>query len=285
MSALRYLRAAFNARPFGMPVPPNWLALAAVGMLGWALSPGFLLVGLGLEVAYLAWLASHPRFRATVDAALPPAEDPAERDYQARLGQLAVPARRKQERLETRAAEIVRTLGRSPVIATHVDSVEQLVWLHLQLLGARQTIARVVETARSDRDTLRQQQSQIRERLEREDASAELRRSLEQQLQVIEARQAAHGDATRRLEHVESELERIDQQVALIHEQALLATDEERIGTSLDALAASYNEASRWLSSQRDLLGALDAFDTPRLPRRVLHGGDRPHAMREGTDA
>lgn len=283
MSALRYLRAAFNARPLGMPIPPNWLGLAAVGMLGWALSPGFLLVGLGLEVAYLAWLSSNPRFRAVVDAGEPVAEDPAEREYQGMLGQLVPQARRRQERLEARATEIVRTLERSPVMASHVDSVEQLVWLHLRLLVARQTIARVVENARADRESLRQQQTQIGQRLEREDASAELRRSLEQQLQVIEARQAAHGDATRRLEHVESELERIDQQVALIHEQALLATDEERIGTSLDALAASYNEASRWLSGQRDLLGALDTFDTRRLPRRVLHGGDRPNAIKEGT--
>jgi len=285
MSALRYLWAAFNARPMGMPIPPNWIALAAIGMLGWALSPGFLLVGLGLELAYLAWLSSNERFRTLVDARARPAIDPAEGEYQGMLDGLSAQACRRQERLEVRATEILRTLERSPVMAAHVDSVEQLVWLHLRLLAARQTIARVADTARSESDGLRLQQAQLRQRLEREDASVELRRSLEQQLQVIVARQAAHGDAARRIEHVDSELERIDQQVALIHEQALLSTDEESIGTSLDALAASYNEASRWLSGQRDLLGALDTLDTRRLPRRVLHGTAKTHATNEGTDA
>lgn len=279
----RYLRAAFNARPWGMPVPPNWLALVAFGMLGAWLSPGFWLIGLGLEVAYLGWLSSSARFRAVVDVTTSQAQDPAERDYRLLLDQLSLPARGVQSQLELRAREIVQTLSRSPVMAGHVESVEQLVWLHLQLLGARQTIDRVAETAKRERNALVQQQAQVRQRLERQDTGPDLRRSLEQQLQVIEARQAAHGDAQRRLEHVDSELERIDQQVALIHEQALLATDEERIGTSLDALAASYSEASRWLHSQRDLLGALDTFDTRRLPRRVLRAADPHQAMSEGT--
>ena len=29
MSVGRYLWSAFNARPLGMPLPPNWLALAS----------------------------------------------------------------------------------------------------------------------------------------------------------------------------------------------------------------------------------------------------------------
>jgi hypothetical protein len=94
---------------------------------------------------------------------------------------------------------------------------------------------------------------------------------------VIDARREAHTDAARRLEHIDAELERIDQQIALIREQTLLATDEEHIGHSLDALAASFNESSRWLASQRDLLGALDVNDMQRLPERVLRArSERP---------
>ena len=89
---------------------------------------------------------------------------------------------------------------------------------------------------------------------------------------LFRVRQKAHADARTRLEHVEAELSRIDQQVALIREQVLLATDEENIGASLDALTASFNEANRWLDSQRDLIGMLDLDDTARLPRRVLQG-------------
>ena len=44
-----YVRAAFNARPFGMFVAPNWVGVAAFGLLGF-LNPGFWLLGAGLEL-------------------------------------------------------------------------------------------------------------------------------------------------------------------------------------------------------------------------------------------
>ena len=43
MSAKRsYLAAAFNARPFDMPVPPNWFGVAAFALLGAFVNPGWL---------------------------------------------------------------------------------------------------------------------------------------------------------------------------------------------------------------------------------------------------
>ena len=74
------------------------------------------------------------------------------------------------------------------------------------------------------------------------------------------------------------ELARIDQQIALIREQTLLATDEEQIGTALNALTSSFNEASRWLNDQRDLLGVLELNEQQSLPRYVLQEGGKPLA-------
>ncbi|MET0815592.1 MAG: hypothetical protein ABWX88_10415, partial [Pseudoxanthomonas sp.] len=110
------------------------------------------------------------------------------------------------------------------------------------------------------------------------------RRSLQQQKNVIDQRQAAHADASRREEHVDSELERIVQQVSLLREQALLATDEGGIGLSLDALDASFREANGWLDRQRDLLGSLDLDMQPRLPRHVLRGNPS-RSMTEGESS
>lgn len=276
-----YLRAAFNARPLGMPIPPNWFGLAAFGLLGVFLSPGFLLLGAGLEIGYLYWLSNSPRFRKSVLAGNI-RNDPADQRYQGLLNQLDRRQRVRQHEVEMRAREILGTLGSSPLMSAHADSLEQLVWLHLRLLAARQAIARVVETAGHEAHVLAAQEKQIAARLAGSDLSPELRRSLEQQQQVIDQRQIAHADADRRLEHVESELQRIDQQISLIREQALLATDESQIGNSLDALAASFNEASRWLDSQRDLLGFLDNNDQQRLPQRVLRGDPATSPLREG---
>ena len=40
-----YLAAAFNARPLGMPIPPNWFGIAAFGLLGALVNPGLWLIG------------------------------------------------------------------------------------------------------------------------------------------------------------------------------------------------------------------------------------------------
>lgn len=279
MSLPRRLWAAFVARPFGMPVPPNFFALAAFGLLGAFVSPGFWVLGAGLEIAYLAWLANNRRFRATL-AARPDADDPAERRYRHLLDGLSGERRARQQALEQRASDIVALLQADPIMRTHTDSIEQLVWLHLRMLSAGQAISQVVATAGEESERLQQQEDQIETRLAQPDLDSDLRRSLQQQKQVIDARQSAHLEAARRKERIHAELARIDQQVALIREQALLSGDERRIGSSLDALTSAFNEADRWLDSQRDLLGALDLDETASLPSRVLRGGRTPSSKR-----
>ncbi|OHC28272.1 MAG: hypothetical protein A3J71_10060 [Pseudomonadales bacterium RIFCSPHIGHO2_02_FULL_60_43] len=277
MSVGRYLWSAFNARPLGMSLPPNWLALAAVGLLGAFISPGFWVLGAGLELAYLGLLASSKRFRNAVDAG-EVRVDPAEQRYESTLAQLGDSQRQRQQRIEGRAREVLQLLSRSPLMASHADSLEQLVWLNLRLLVAGQALSVVVDTAAQDSTELQRQEEQIDQRLAASDLGDELRRSLEQQKQVIDARQAAHAEGLRRKEHVDAELARIDQQIALIREQTLLATDEEQIGTALNALTSSFNEASRWLNDQRDLLGVLDLNEQQSLPRYVLQEGGKPLA-------
>jgi hypothetical protein len=277
----RYWWAAFNARPLGMPIPPNWFGLAAFGLLGVFLTPGFWLLGAGLELGYLAMLSTNPRFRHLVDTDGPVEADPVDARYLALVRGLDAEQGKRQAQVEMRAREILSRLAGSPMMAAHADSLQQLVWLHLRLLSARQAVAEVVATGKREHAALARQEDQLAARLADAGLDPGLRRSLEQQQAVIDQRQAAHADASRRFEHVESELQRIDQQIALIREQALLASDHENLGASLDALAASFNEAHRWLDGQRDLLGTLDGPLEQRLPQRVLQGHPPPLA-REG---
>jgi len=281
MSAGRYLWAACNARPLGMPIPPNWFGLAAFALLGAFVSPGFWLFGAGLELAYLALLARNPRFRRSVDAAQAQPADPAGQRYEATLALLDDSQRQCQQRIEARAREVLQLLSRSPLMASHAASLEQLVWLNLRLLAAGQALSVVADTAARESAELQQQEEQIEARLASSELNDELRRSLEQQKQVIDARQAAHAEGLRRKEQVDAELQRIEQQIALIREQTLLATDEEQIGLALNALTSSFNEASRWLNSQRDLIGVLELDQPQSLPRYVLQGRDEKAAQGE----
>ncbi len=269
-----YLAAAFNARPFGMPVPPNWFALAGFALAGALVNPAFLLIGAGLEGIYLWTLSRHPRFRAVVGATHGEGADWQTR-YDTLTGRLDEGARRLQERMEREATELAEILGRSGALESQMGDVRQMVWLHLRLLAARDALTQVIAAGMREHTDLEEQEQRASTRLERSDTDAELRRSLEQQLEVIRSRRSAHADAQRRRELVDAELERLRQQVALVREQALLATDEASVGPSLDALAASLNEANRLLKDQRDLFAGLDDL-TDEPPADLL----RPKARR-----
>lgn len=274
-----YLAAAFNARPLGMPVPPNWFAVAAFALLGALINPGFWLIGAGLEGLYLWALSRNERFRAVVDAAAN-GSGQSNRDsrYQSMFAPLDADAREVQTAMERQAAEIVQILSRVGANESQIDDVRQMAWLHLKLLAARASLIQVISVASDEQRSMDEQEQRVAARLKR-DADDELRRSLEQQLQVIQSRRAAHADAERRRELVDAELERLRQQISLVREQALLATDEHSVRQSLDALSASLNEANRWLKDQRELFAGLDDLTDeppPELLQPKASAGRRP---------
>ncbi len=269
MSAKRsYLGAAFNARPLGMPIPPNWLALGIVALLGIAINPGIWLIGAGLEGLYLWILAGNARFQATVDAEN--GKDDWSARYQSLASGLDRQAAESQSAVEQQAREISEILSRTGTTESQMSDVRQMAWLHLKLLAARAAVMQVLSFASREGDSLEEQERKTIERLSRGDVDDELKRSLEQQLDVLRSRRAAHSDAQRRRELIDAELERLRQQISLVREQALLATDEHSVAASLDALSASLNEANRWLKDQRELFAGLDELTDEAPPPEML---------------
>jgi hypothetical protein len=279
MSARRsYIAAAFNAKPIGMPIPPNWFALAAFALLGAFVHPGLWLIGAGLEGLYLWALTRHPRFRAAVDAE--GLQQSGDSRYAALAAQLDPEALRRQAAIEQQAGEISHLLQRIGSTESQIGDVRQMAWLHLKLLAARAALQQVVVAAVREQADLAGQQQRIAKRLQNGDVDDDLRRSLEQQLAVIEARRDAHADGARRRELIDAELDRLRQQIALAREQTLLAADEHGAAQSLDALSASLNEANRWLLDQRELFAGIDDFtDAPPAdlltPKAVAARGAR----------
>jgi hypothetical protein len=262
-----YFSAAFNARPFGMPLPPNWFGIAAFALLGAFVNPGLWLIGAGLEGLYLWTLTKNPRFRAVVDA------DAGDSDWHARYralnDTLDSSSRELQQGVERQANEIVELLSRTGANESQMKDVRQLAWLHLKLLAARASILQVLAAASREHRNLQDQERRLIDRLS-SGAEGDLQRSLERQLEVIRSRRAAHADAERRRELLDAELERLRQQIALVREQALLATDERSAASSLDALSASLNEANRWLKDQRELFAGLDDMTDDAPPPELF---------------
>ncbi len=162
-----------------------------------------------------------------------------------------------------------------------MSDVRQMAWLHLKLLAARASVLQVIASAGRESRNLEEQERRLIDRLSRDDVGDELKRSLEQQLEVIRSRRSGHADAERRRELVEAEIERLRQQVSLVREQALLATDEHSAAASLDALSASLNEANRWLKDQRELFAGLDGLTDEPPPADLLRSKSPPRAPAE----
>jgi hypothetical protein len=274
MSAKSYLAAAFNARPLGMPVPPNWFGVAAFALLGAFVNPALWLIGIGLEGLYLFMLSRHPRFRATVDA------QQGQTDWHARYAQLssylAQDARDQQATIEAQANEICELLSRTGATESQMSDVRQMAWVHMKLLAARASVLQVISSAGREKGNLEEQERRLIDRLSKEALGDELKRSLEQQLEVIRERRSGHADAQRRRELIEAEIERLRQQVSLVREQALLATDEHSAAASLDALSASLNEANRWLKDQRELFAGLEGLTDEPPPADLLRAKSPP---------
>jgi transcription initiation factor TFIID subunit TAF12 len=154
--------------------------------------------------------------------------------------------------------------------------------MHLKLLVARQSLERVVSGAAAEAGALSAQEVALQRRLAGTDLGDDLRRTLQQQAEVIGERRQGHAEAARRRERVQAELERIRQQVSLVREQVLLATDETGLASSVDALSASLDEASRWLQDQQELLGGLEDLAAPP-PATLLGRSRRPAAQGESA--
>jgi hypothetical protein len=274
MSAKSYLAAAFNARPLGMPVPPNWFGIATFALLGAFVNPALWLIGIGLEGLYLWTLSRHPRFRATVDA------QQGQSDWHSRYAQLnsylSQDARDQQATIEAQANEICDLLSRTGATESQMSDVRQMAWVHLKLLAARASVLQVISSAGREKGNLEEQERRLIDRLSRETLGDDLKRSLEQQLEVIRERRSGHADAAQRRELIEAEIERLRQQVSLVREQALLATDEHSAAASLDALSASLNEANRWLKDQRELFAGLEGLTDEPPPADLLRAKSPP---------
>ena len=254
-----YLKAAFNARPLGMFVAPNWIALASFGLLGLG-EPGFWVLGAGLELGYLALLATNARFQRFVDAV--GGSDGAadwDRKVATLLARVSDSDRRRYEALSARCRAILE--HQSPDAAVAVDTqgagLARLLWMYLRLLVARQAIERVISEA-EDGEPIDRRLRGLDAELSRSEIGEELRRSLSSQAEILRQRLAQQQEAKEKLAFVNAELVRIQEQVELIREQAALSTDPEGLSQRIDQITATLGGTAQWIREQQQVYGAME---------------------------
>ena len=270
---LDYFTAAFNARPMGMFVAPNWVALAAFALLGIA-NPGFWVLGGGLELLYLLTLATNSRFQRAI-AALPLGE--ARKEWTDRIAQLltrlTADERERYAALAQRSASIIdlQTQGASDSshgIEAQADSLGRLSWMFLRLLVARNTILTVLADGEDDGVLERRRQSLARQASD-ENTPADLRRSVAGQIEILGQRIEQRKESEHKLAYIDAELARIEEQVELIREQAALSTDPEILSQRIDEIAATLGGTGQWIRDQQKVYGAMEDLLTEPPPLTV----------------
>lgn len=268
---LQYLTAAFNARPFGMVVAPNWIGLGAFGLLG-VVNPGFWVLGAGIELGYLMFVATNERFQRTVVASAAP-EQPDE--WTARIGKALLGLDESDRKRYQQVADRCRSVSdlQSRHVTTEMVGIEaqheglsRLTWMYLRLLLARQSIERV--RAEATKQDLPGALSRLERRLTEEQANDDVRHSIEGQVEILKQRIAHRAEAERQVTFIDAELSRIEQQVELIREQAALSTDPAVLSRRIDDITATLGGTSQWMRDQEQVLGAMDdlLIDVPPPP-------------------
>jgi hypothetical protein len=260
-----YIRAAFNARPIGMFVPPNWIGLGGVALFG-LLNPGVFLLGAGMELMYLFVLAHNPRFQRVVNA---------RQMYQARqqwqdrlttmVSDLSGEDQRRYRALEQRCQTILQQQGvdaaATPDLQTQGEGLGRLLWMYLRLLLTRQSINRILRESSAsvdEHEPLGDRIEGLQAELKKESLGVELRKSLSGQLEILQQRMQSQKDARQKLEFLEAELTRIQEQIELIREQSVFSTDPAAVSQRIDQIAASLGETGQWIRDQQQIYGKVD---------------------------
>lgn len=275
-----YVKAAFSARPAGMFVPPNWVGVGILGLLG-VLNPGFWLIGAGLELGYLYSLAGSRRFRNLVNGKFLSQERQqqlAKMDEQVR--QLPPEDQQRYLLLASRCRKILaqqKGIDTPMGLQAQAEGLSKLLYIYLRLLLARQSIQKILrDSAVSERDRrgLEERAQKLQQQIKDESLGAELRRSLASQLEILQQRLAKQAEARDKLAYVEAEITRIQEQVELIREQAALTTDPGTVSRRIDEISATLTGTNQWIQEQQRIYGRVEDLLEP--PQVVI-----PPAMEE----
>jgi len=277
-----YLKAAFNARPIGMFIPPNWAGVSLFGMLGVLVSPGFWFLGAGLELAYLYLLAFNPRFRKGVDAqANGSVLEHEKKRAKALLAPLSSEDRAKYMELTARCTGMLEQQAQTQAPKAAVDAqragLERLLWIYLKLLLTRQTLARMVNQDDQHGEASRELERRVVEaekRLKEPTLDEDLKKSLTSQVDILKQRLVARAAARQKHAFLEAELTRIVEQVELIREQSALATDPESVSQRIDQVTSTLGDTNQWIKEQREIFGEVDSIldEAPPITLSVSEG-------------
>lgn len=280
-----YLKEAFNWKwrvPLLGKMPLNAIGLGAFAVAGIA-NPGFWLLGVALEVAYVMGLASSQRFQKVVQGQrLLEQKETFEQKMYRNFGRLSAQSKSRYQRLYDscgRILGITEALQEDDLAGmrgVRSGGLTQLLAIFLRLLTSRELVGDTL--SRIDRRKLEEESQQIEERLGKEAPDSPLRRALQGTLDIQKKRLENFQRAEQSRVLIDAELERIEQHVVLIAEEAATTGgNTEDFSSRLDSVTSALSETNRWLEQNAALFGSIDndpvlaasSNELPRLPNAL----------------
>jgi hypothetical protein len=281
-SLWKCIKAAFSARPFGMFVPPNWIGLGAFAFLG-TRNPGFLLIGAGVELAYLFSLATNRKFQDWVARRDSGGSDKAFQEKQdALIARLTDTDQARYVAFVSRCRTILdqfNQLDSSGAAAqVQAEGLGKLTWVYLRLLLARRAMLKVLkDPTTSETEELRVRLDKVKARLDEPTLDDDLRKSLTSQAEILAQRVDQRSEGRDKLEFLEAEILRIQEQVELLREQSAMGADADGLSRRLDEITGSLGGATEWINDQQKVYGQLDDLldEPPPLTPRTTRMRER----------
>ncbi len=269
---LDYLKRAFWLGP-DLPglgrLPVNALAALGLGILGFG-HPAFWLLGAGLEAAYLASVATHPRFQRAVDAARRQgAPVQAGQGREELVEKLSPPSRQRLAAVEQKCSRILQLSGENQAEAFEVesqrDALDRLNWIYLKLLVARHYL----ESSR-----LQTSEADLERRIADLEAgaagggTAALRESRQATLKLLRQRMSNLELGEQTLKQVDSDLARIEAQIDLALENATLRGGGAAVTANLELASQTLDEGLYFGDAETAVLALDRAYGAPQRGSR-----------------
>lgn len=268
---------AFGRKPVvkGLgPVPWNKVILVATAILGFG-NPGFWLLGLAGELAYLYLSATNSRFRELVRAKrLEGDRITTEQQIETWVGELSPTGKKRFEALTANCRQVqklydtLRPGGLSVIDEQRWRSLDQLLWLFLRLSVSLELLERQMTSIhpkelQSEVEALRQEIAGLAE------GSEALRRSKQSLLELKQRRLENLGRAGEARQILASELQRVEQQVELLREEAAMSRNAESLSARIDSVAGTLTENDSWMRQHEEFLSDL-GVESNVAPPRIL---------------
>lgn len=262
----------------------NLLAFFGLGAAAMIVMPPAIPLVLAAELTYLGALVSVPRFRTAIDRriwqrnrdrslaagqhAAPPVEIKPINEI---LADLPLHHRTRFENLRDTCqsmrdiARDVRgdTSGRpkTEVERLLTGDLDRLLWTFLRYLIVEEALLRFLD--KTDSDTIRDQITQLEERLQRAQGDDRLVRSLTDSLATAQTRLENVEQAKRNIEFVEVELDRIEGKIRAIMELAVNRQDPGFISSQVDSVVQSMRMTEQTITELHLVTGLADEFYEP----------------------